>query len=112
MIGEYPCFVRSTDQNEIFIIPEITYHCKDSCSTWTNQRTQEFLHQQEPFCPNTPFYTRVHTKFINGNRFVSKSFIDIHNKPVKFTKKNYREHIRFDDNGNIIGSWDEIITRV
>ena len=43
---------------------------------------------------------------------MSKSFIDIHNKLVKFTKKNYREHIHFDDNGIVIGSWDEIITRV
>ena len=66
----------------------------------------------QPLRPTTPCYTRVHTKFINGNKFVSKSFIDIHNKPVKFTNKNYREHIRFDDNGTVIGSWDEIITRV
>ena len=68
--------------------------------------------EYQPLCPTKTCYTRVHTKFINGHKFVSKSFIDIHNKPVKFTKKNYREHIRFDNKGNVIGSWNEIITRM
>ena len=68
--------------------------------------------QYQPLRPTASCYTRVHTKIINGNKFVSKSFVDTHNKPVKLTDKNYREHIRFDDNGIVIGSWDEIITRL
>ena len=68
--------------------------------------------EYEPLCSTKTCYTRVHTKFINGHKFVSKSFIDTHNKPVAAHIKNYREHWRFDDNGIVIGYWNDIITRI
>ena len=68
--------------------------------------------EYQPLRPTKPCYTRIHTKFINENKFVSKSFIDSYNKPVKFTNKNYREQIRYDEKGIVIGSWEDIITRI